>query len=76
MTPRPSIESRTIEELRNEGYAILIWAPDELHHASASTVEARSIGAGWDIIDTLRECDCDVTEPCTVAEFYLGEKHK
>lgn len=43
-----------LKALRDEGYAVVVWSPDELEGATPSMVEDRSIELGWDVIDTLK----------------------
>ena len=54
------IHDMTIEELRAEGYAVIVWTPEELDGASPRRVEDRSIELGWDVIDVLKECEAAV----------------
>ena len=46
-------ELNMLRELRNRGYAVIIWTPDELKGANRSHVEDRSIELGYQIIDDL-----------------------
>lgn len=48
-----------LRELRDEGYAVIVWNPDELRGASPGDVEDRSVEFGNDVID------CLATEPET-----------
>ena len=50
MTPA---QTKTIEELQSEGYAVIIWTPEELGEANPRRVEDRSVELGWDIISDL-----------------------
>lgn len=43
-----------IAQLRQEGYAVIVWTPDELGTAPARRVEDRSVELGWDVIDALQ----------------------
>ena len=43
----------SIRELRHEGYAVIVWTPEELGNASTKDVENRSIELGFEIIETL-----------------------
>lgn len=45
---------KVIRELRQEGYAIIIWTPEELEDADPGKVEDRSKEFGWEIIDILK----------------------
>ena len=44
-----------LRQLRDEGYAIVVFTPDELGDACPDDVESRLIELGWDVIDTLRQ---------------------
>ncbi len=44
----------TIKELAAEGYAIILWTPEELNEASPSKVEERLIELGWEVIESLQ----------------------
>ena len=41
--------------LRDRGYAVTVFAPDELEGADPSTVEYLMMERGWNAIDTLKE---------------------
>ena len=43
-----------ISMLRGEGYAVVIFTPDELDGAPASVVEYVMVKRGWDAISDLR----------------------
>ena len=43
----------SVTELRDSGYAVVIFSPDELRGAAPDQVEDRMIEVGWDIIDSL-----------------------
>ena len=44
-----------IESLREQGYAVVLFNPEELAGAPAHKVESRMGDAGWDIIDYLAD---------------------
>lgn len=44
-----------INQLRSEGYAVIIWTPVELGNASARDVQDRSIEHGHEVIASLEE---------------------
>ena len=44
---------KVIEELRDLGYAVCIFNPEELNGAKPHKVEDELVSAGWDIIDNL-----------------------
>ncbi len=44
---------KAMRELRDLGYAICIFTPDELRDAKPHKVEDELISAGWEIIDAL-----------------------
>jgi hypothetical protein len=46
-------EQAALKSLREKGYAICVFSPDELRGASQDDVEQELVGAGWDIIDSL-----------------------
>lgn len=50
MTPE---ELEVIASLRDKGYAVIVWTPEELKEASSQRVEDRSIELGWEIISDL-----------------------
>lgn len=52
MTPE---QYATISALRHEGYAIIVWTPEELDGADPGNVEDRSVELGWDIIAALKD---------------------
>lgn len=43
---------KVIYELRDNGFAVIIWTPEELKDCPASVVEDRSIEFGCEIIDS------------------------
>jgi len=47
-------QQRIMRQLRNEGYAVIIWSPEELAGASPDRVQDRLIELGWDVIDALQ----------------------
>lgn len=46
-------EWNAIQSLREKGYAITIWNPEELRGANPTYVEERQMEDGWDIISIL-----------------------
>jgi len=46
--------NKTIQQLREEGYAIILWTPEELEGVAPKHVEDRSVELGWEIIETLK----------------------
>jgi hypothetical protein len=44
-----------IRELTNQGYAVIIWTPEELGNASVKDIQDRSIELGHDIINSLTD---------------------
>ena len=47
------LEVAAIKSLREKGYALCIFSPDELRGAPADDVEQELVTAGWDVIDSL-----------------------
>ena len=45
---------KAIRELRDEGYAICIFTPDELGSADVDTVEEQMCERGWQAIECLQ----------------------
>jgi hypothetical protein len=45
---------KTLEELYNEGYAIVMFTPEELQGADSNSVEDRLVELGWEIINDLK----------------------
>ena len=45
---------KTIQELKTQGYAIVLFTPEELEGAEADRVEDRLIEVGWDVIYDLK----------------------
>ena len=54
MTPE---EIAAIQSLRDQGYAVVSFNPEELAGVPAHKVENRMCDAGWDIIDYLTDDD-------------------
>lgn len=52
-------ELAVIRALSSRGYAVAIWAPDELRGVSPSLIESLMIERGADAIDTLCDSDSD-----------------
>jgi hypothetical protein len=48
-------QMKTLISLSNDGYAVIVWTPEELGDVSARLVEDRSIELGHQIIDDLTE---------------------
>lgn len=47
-------ENAAIASLRDRGYAVIIWTPEELRDAPPGRVEDRCIEQGWDTIEYLQ----------------------
>ena len=56
MTPE---ELATIQSLREQGYAVVVFNPEELAGAPARKVEDRMCEVGWEAIDYLTADDDD-----------------
>ena len=54
MTPE---EIATIQTLRDQGYAVVLFNPEELAGAPARKVEDRMCERGWEAIDYLTDDD-------------------
>ena len=47
-------EIKVITKLRQQGFAVVLFNPEELEGASPDNVEDRLIELGWDVISVLR----------------------
>ena len=47
-------QQEVLQELRHQGYAVIVWSPEELDSANPRRVEDRSVELGWDIIGGLK----------------------
>lgn len=57
-------EYDALQTLRNRGFAVIIWNPDELQDVDPSYMEGLSVEKGWDIIETLcGAADEDILRP-------------
>lgn len=52
-TNKPNTDS--VDWLRDNGYAVIIWTPEELAGAPVHKVEDACIESGWDAIDYFKE---------------------
>jgi len=43
-------ETTTLRGLTDQGYAVIVWTPEELGDTSAEWAEERSIEYGWDYL--------------------------
>ena len=48
-------ERRIVDQLREKGYAVSIFTPEELEDVRTDSVEGRMVEAGWDMIEFLKE---------------------
>ena len=39
-----------MDAMHNEGYAVVIWLPEELGNAGTEVIEEKMIACGWDYI--------------------------
>lgn len=46
---------KVVDDMRAEGYAVIVWTPHELNGADPSTIEDRSVSFGWDVIGFYEE---------------------
>jgi len=44
-------DNKTMRELRDEGYAIILWTPEELGNCPTDEIEDLSIERGWSVIE-------------------------
>lgn len=52
MTPE---QAKAIEDLRSEGFAVVVFYPQELGGADPDQVQDLMIERGWNAIDTLKD---------------------
>ena len=52
MTPE---QIEVLRQLRHEGYAVIVWTPEELCGVRPKYVEEGSISHGYDLIDAMKE---------------------
>lgn len=52
---------KALQELRADGYAVVVFNPDELKGVSPDNVEDVLVQRGWDMIPA---CDCDRCSTC------------
>jgi len=45
---------KALREMRHDGYAVIVWTPEELEGADSGLVEDRLIELGYDVIDCLK----------------------
>jgi hypothetical protein len=56
------VNDRSVNALRDDGYAVVVFNPDELEGADPMDVCDRLIELGWDVIEALSyECDSEAT---------------
>ena len=51
------IHDKTVQDLRAEGYAVIVWTPEELGDCSTRTMEDSSIEHGSVIIELMNAAD-------------------
>jgi predicted CoA-binding protein len=51
---RSNMLNKTIKELKDEGYAVVLFNPEELEGAESDRVEDRLIELGWEVIFDLK----------------------
>lgn len=44
---------KALRSLRDRGFAVVVWNPEELKGAPPTKVEDRSIELGWEVIEAL-----------------------
>lgn len=51
-----------LRKLRNEGWAVVLFTPEELEDTAPTDVEDRMIERGWDVIDYSKQTPAQETE--------------
>ena len=54
MSTQTEVNERTVENLREHGFAVIVFNPDELEGADPEKVSDRLIELGWDVIYDLK----------------------
>jgi hypothetical protein len=49
------LKDQTVKELRNSGYSVVIFSPEELKGINLYYFEDELVGSGWEIIDGMRQ---------------------
>lgn len=49
------LKDQTVKELRNSGYSVVIFSPEELQGINLYYFEDELVGSGWEIIDGMRQ---------------------
>ena len=48
---------KTVGELRSNGYAVIIWTPEELGDCPVDEIEDISVERGWEVINNYQFLD-------------------
>ena len=51
------VSKQTVQELRDEGYAVIVWTPEELGNCPRNRLEDLSIERGAEVIEHYGEYD-------------------
>jgi len=46
---------RVLRELRDQGFVVIVWTPDEVGNADPVRLEDRCIELGWEVISDLKQ---------------------
>tara|TARA_B100000767_G_scaffold184367_1_gene172006 strand:- start:89 stop:253 length:165 start_codon:yes stop_codon:yes gene_type:complete len=49
------IYDKTVQSLRDEGYVVIIWTPEEIGDCPANYIEDISIERGWEVIEQYKD---------------------
>jgi hypothetical protein len=58
---RAELSAMSVARLREQGYAVIVFSPDELRLASPDDVCSSVIGNSWDLIDALAAYPSEMT---------------
>jgi len=47
------MNNETVTSLRDQGYCVVVFTPEEIRNANPSKVEDRLVELGWEVIDDL-----------------------
>lgn len=49
------IKNQTVNELRDSGYSVVVFSPEELQCINLYYFEEELVASGWEIIDSMRQ---------------------
>ncbi len=49
------LKDQTVKKLRDSGYSVVIFSPEELKGINLYYFEEELVGRGWEIVDSMRQ---------------------